>query len=129
MIHGHKPAGYFVTATGEGLKIEGESRQCVHCQYHWAYAPGSGITRGYCLRCDGWLCARAECEREQALRRLQYPGYACMPFEHWVERQREDYARDSRYVVLPGGIVLVTDPDAPVRPATPQPRVPLIVVP
>ena len=51
MIHGQKPSAYFVTTTGDGQKVEGECRQCVHCQYTWEYRPGSGIERGYCLRC------------------------------------------------------------------------------
>lgn len=94
MIHGHKPAAYFVTADGEGHKIEGECRQCVHCQFTWEYHPGSGDRRGYCLRCGGFLCARAECFAEQKrlieFMQLRYnQTRSCVPFEEWNSRMRE----------------------------------------
>lgn len=65
MIHGHKPNAYFVTSDGEGHKTEGECRQCVHCQFTWEYHPGSGVERGWCVMCGGFLCARPACQIEQ----------------------------------------------------------------
>lgn len=61
MIRGHKPAGHVVTYDDCGKKIERELRQCCHCQYTWIYEPGSGIKRGFCLKCMGLLCGRQEC--------------------------------------------------------------------
>lgn len=113
MIRGHKPNAYFVTADGDGFKIEGEQRQCVHCQFCWTYRPGSGITRGYCLRHDGWLCGRPECEALQRRMLAQFEHLSgstdrhCLSYSDYVERQREQLARDPRYTVLPSGIVLV----------------------
>jgi hypothetical protein len=114
VIVGHKPAAYFVTADGEGHRIEGEQRQCVHCQYCWTYRPGSGHRRGYCLRCDGWLCGRPECvamQRRMLQRFSHLPGATdrhCIPWTDYVNRQRDDLARDPRYTVLPSGLVLVS---------------------
>lgn len=94
MIHGHKPAAYFVTGDGEGHKIEGEQRQCVHCQFLWDYRPGSGETRGYCLRCGGFLCGRHQCMVDQQryieMMRIHYnQTRTCVPFEEWNNRIRE----------------------------------------
>ena len=61
MIRGHKPAGHIVTYDAAGKKIERELRQCSHCQFTWVYTPGSGAKRGFCMKCMGLLCGRAEC--------------------------------------------------------------------
>lgn len=112
MIRGHKPNAYFVTADENGHRIEGEQRQCVHCQFCWTYRPGSGTRRGYCLTHDGWLCGRPECEAHQRamLRRFAHLAGStdrhCMSFSDYVERLRDELARDPRYRVLPSGIVV-----------------------
>jgi hypothetical protein len=115
MIHGHKPNGYYVTATGEGHKIEGESRQCVHCQFTWEYHPGSGIRRGYCLNCDGFLCGRDQCAFEQKRLTeayLQDTGKvrSCMPFEEWNSRVREKVEKylplDPNYTITESGLIV-----------------------
>ena len=94
MIHGHNPSGYFVTADGDGHRIEGETRQCIHCLFTWEYKPGSKIQRGYCLKCGGFICARAECMAEQLrfieMMRVQYnQTRSCVPFEEWNSRLKE----------------------------------------
>lgn len=65
MIHGRKESGYFVTTDGDGHKIEGETRQCIHCQYIWEYGPRTSkqelATRGYCLKCQGFICCQTDC--------------------------------------------------------------------
>jgi hypothetical protein len=115
MIHGHKPNGYYVTATGEGHKIEGESHQCVHCQFVWEYHPGSGIKRGYCLNCDGFLCGRDECFREQQkfieYMKLRYnQTRSCVPFEEWNSRMREKLEKvmplDPSLTVTESGLIV-----------------------
>ena len=94
MIHGHKPSGYTVTFTGEGHRVDGETRQCIHCQYTWDYVPGGmgadrddplrGTKRGWCYKCSGFLCGRQAC----ILRQLQLTGNStdCIPFEVWNKR-------------------------------------------
>lgn len=111
MIRGHKPAAY--TETGDGIrKWTREQRQCVHCQFLWTYRPGSGTRRGYCLRCDGFLCARPECAtiQRQILAQFAHLSGAtdrhCMPYTDWIERCRDAYAKDPKYQVLPSGLVI-----------------------
>jgi hypothetical protein len=122
MIRGHKPSFYFERGvSADGHTEQGEGRQCVHCQFTWTYRPGSGITRGYCLRHDGFLCGRPECAQLQRsmLRRFAHlhgeTDRHCMSYSDYVERLREEFARDPRYVVLPSGIVMIADPNALVR--------------
>lgn len=44
---------------------------CIHCGYTWAWQPGSGRIRGWCMTCNGLLCGRKFC-REQ------------VPCRHWL---------------------------------------------
>lgn len=111
MITGHnKASGYFETSH-DGVRIEGETRQCVHCQYVWTYVPGSGARRGFCLKCNGIVCGRPECEAQQQRMLAKYPGLtsasrSCIPYTDMVERQRDRWAKDPRYTVLPSGVVV-----------------------
>ncbi len=68
-----RPAGYFVSTDPDGRITEGETLQCVHCNAHWIVRPGSGIKRGWCLRCMGPHCGQAAC-------------WSCEPFEKKLER-------------------------------------------
>ena len=110
MIRGHKPAAYFSTGDGT-IKIEGEQRQCVHCQFLWTYSPGSGTRRGYCLKCDGFLCARPECEAQQDSMLAEFAHLNgatdrhCIPYTDYVERKR-DALLSHGWDVLPSGIVV-----------------------
>lgn len=111
MIRGHKPSAYFEAGVADGYAARsGECRMCTHCGFHWEYQPGSGITRGFCTKCDGWLCARPECALLQkqmlAYFRLEY---GCVPYGDYNKRLLEQYARDSRFNVLPSGIVVAVD--------------------
>jgi hypothetical protein len=88
MIHGHNPAGYFETATEQGQRVEGETRQCCHCQFIWEYKPGSGIRRGWCLKHNGFLCGREECFRDQERLINLYlistgKVVSCLAWEEW----------------------------------------------
>ena len=47
--------------------------QCKHCGVHWQYVRGSGKQRGYCTKCNGFLCGVKECVEE------------CVPFEAQLE--------------------------------------------
>jgi hypothetical protein len=108
VITGHKPNGYFSTSTGDGVRVEGETRRCEHCQYTWTYVPGSGAHRGWCLKGNHLLCGRPECEADQRRMMARFPDrtWSCMPFNDWNNRLRDAYAKDPRYDVLPSGIVI-----------------------
>ena len=41
--------------------FEGTMRHCVHCEMVWTYRPGSGINRGFCLKCEGHTCGKDVC--------------------------------------------------------------------
>lgn len=111
MIHGYKPAGYFVKGVAGDHTVTGESRQCCHCQYVWEYQPGSGRQRGFCLNCHGLVCLRAECAAEQRRLLASFPqlGLSCLPFEDWNNRMRDQLLRDPRWEVLPSGIAIMVD--------------------
>lgn len=115
MIHGHKPSAYFATADGDGHKIEGECRQCVHCQFTWEYRPGSGIERGYCLMCGGFICARPECLMQQKqlidiMQQRYNQTRSCVPYEEWVNRLRDKIEKmlplDPALTVTDSGLII-----------------------
>lgn len=56
-----KPAGHIIIV-GDGPKIEADTLQCVHCGKHWIVVRGSGIRRGFCMRCNGVTCGAHACE-------------------------------------------------------------------
>lgn len=85
-IRGNRPNGFYVTSNGSGMRIEGETRQCVHCQFIWQYKMGSGRRYGVCPHCDGLVCARAEClaDQKKKLEDLNLGNrYHCLPFAHY----------------------------------------------
>ena len=68
-----------------------DTLQCVHCQMHWEYKPGSGRVRSWCKSCDGPLCAEKPncvypCERSRM---------------HW-ERQQETRVKEAQKIIVPG---------------------------
>lgn len=42
-------------------EIQMDILRCVHCQRSWTVRPGSGKTRGFCLKCMGPLCGHQAC--------------------------------------------------------------------
>ena len=85
-IRGDRPNGYYTTSGGDGIKIEGETRQCVHCQFIWQHKPGSKRRYGVCRHCDGLICARQECfaDQKKKLRDLRVEDkYGCLPCMHY----------------------------------------------
>lgn len=56
-----------------GQEPRGDTMMCVHCQKHWIIEPGSGMKRGFCLRCNGVTCGKQACET------------VCIPFEKALE--------------------------------------------
>jgi len=98
MIHGDKPSGHFITADGNGVRIEGETRMCGHCQYIWQYKPGSGRRYGLCTSCNCLTCGRPECKADQLEKRAiiwkeDGKSYDCVPFEEWNYRLMEKAAK------------------------------------
>lgn len=48
--------------------------QCVHCGKHFEMKPGSGKMRGFCMRCNGYICGPecAECiPQEQMIENIE----------------------------------------------------------
>jgi hypothetical protein len=64
-----KVAGAFIV---DGQQTA-ETLQCCHCGMHWARRPGSGTSRGFCLKCYSVICGQPACMNE------------CKPFEQWLE--------------------------------------------
>lgn len=52
-----KIAGYIYF---DGIEA-GETLQCCHCGAHFIRRVGSGIIRGYCLKCCKSTCGKKEC--------------------------------------------------------------------
>lgn len=76
-----RPAGYVeIVSPDASVSQGGETLMCVHCQMHWIVKPGSGKSRGFCMRCDGPTCGKLMCE------------IRCVPFEKMIE-EREARAR------------------------------------
>ena len=120
MIHGHKASGYFVSADAECRPIVGETRQCVHCQYLWEYAPGSGVRRGWCLKHNGFICARPECFKEQERMIANYfqatgKVFSCLAWEEWVDFLDEQSGKvleklsPAEFIVSPSGLIVPKD--------------------
>ena len=49
----------------------GNTIQCVHCGNHFLMVRGSGVTRGWCMRCNGIVCG-PQCSE-------------CVPFDRQLE--------------------------------------------
>lgn len=67
------PASTIITTNLEGRVHEADMLQCVHCGSHFPVKVGSGITRGFCCRCNGPVCGQSCAE--------------CAPFEKWLENR------------------------------------------
>lgn len=42
-------------------KVTCDTIQCKHCGHHYISVKGSGKLRGYCTKCNGWLCGAPAC--------------------------------------------------------------------
>jgi hypothetical protein len=109
MIRGHKPNAYTVAFTADGHRIEAETRACIHCQFNWSYGDPHGpeeldallghpTRRGWCVKCEGWLCGRRACIEQQAKLTelwLSQTGKVrdCIPFEEWANRVMDKVAK------------------------------------
>lgn len=55
-----------------------DTLKCVHCGVTWIPVKGSGITRGWCMNCDGVTCGRPQCIK-------------CVPFEKKMEMYEKGF--------------------------------------
>lgn len=63
MTHGVlHPHGLIETYDSSDRPVAMDTLQCVHCGGHWVVKPGSGNVRGFCGRCNGFICGPG-CER------------------------------------------------------------------
>ena len=53
-----KPAGALIA---DGRQVA-DTLQCCHCSAHWTPVKGSGIRRGFCLRCMAPVCGHPSCD-------------------------------------------------------------------
>ena len=63
--------------------------QCCHCGGHWLPIPGSGKVRGFCQRCNGFVCG---------------PGCAeCVPMEQYLENMEKGVPEPDKYrpIIVP----------------------------
>lgn len=77
ILIGRRSHGQDTISWDDGRTEEYDVLQCVHCQFSWAYKPGSGAHRGWCRRCDGPVCGKSQC-------------MTCNP----IVQQMEDYDRE-----------------------------------
>jgi hypothetical protein len=70
--------------------------RCCHCQAHFEMVPGSGRTRGFCMRCGAVHCGAPACME-------------CVPFEARLEHaegKRTSYDDTIRELVAKGAVLL-----------------------
>ena len=70
--HKVKVAGHILITSPDAPEYERETLRCVHCGVHWIREPGSGRTRGFCMRCAGVTCGKKACDE-------------CIPYEVRIE--------------------------------------------
>ena len=63
-----------ITWLDTGKVEQHQTLMCAHCQMHWMVRPGSGINRGFCVRCAAPTCGKQRCFDR------------CDPWEKRVER-------------------------------------------
>lgn len=57
----HKPHGVVIATSFDGVEVQRDTEQCVHCGAHWIVVKGSGRPHMYCGRCGGNTCSNARC--------------------------------------------------------------------
>lgn len=119
MIRGYKPNGYTLSFTADGKRVEAETRQCVHCQFTWSYGEEhppdefGGVLahptrRGYCVKCQGWVCARAICIQRQ----IDLTGNSsdCIPYQDQVDRMWDKVSKyfplSPELTITPSGLII-----------------------
>lgn len=75
VAHDRKASGYIFL---NGIEVAA-TRQCCHCNKHFLSVKGSGLKRGFCMRCMKVTCGSPDCD-------------ACIPFEEKLNQ----YAKGMR---------------------------------
>jgi|SRR5580698_6438756 hypothetical protein len=93
---GHRVGYHIETPREGGPTIQHDLMACVHCGYVWEPKPGSGKKRGFCYRCNGFVCGHAECLKK-----------GCVPQERWLEAMERgiDPSQMPVIVSVPGSIL------------------------
>jgi hypothetical protein len=61
-MFGHKNTGVKGYIIIDGKEV-GETLQCCHCMRHWMVQRGSGVRRGFCVKCGGPTCGKPGCDQ------------------------------------------------------------------
>lgn len=70
--------------------FQGGTIQCCHCGGQWVPKPGSGIERGFCQNCNGFVCG---------------PGCAaCVNVEQLLDNIEKGRPLDFRPIIAPTSI-------------------------
>lgn len=56
-----KASGHIILTDPEFGVKEYDTLTCVHCQHVWTPIKGSGIERGFCMKCKGPTCGHENC--------------------------------------------------------------------
>jgi hypothetical protein len=58
-----KPHGNFsiIDPASPSPVLEGDTLRCCHCGMHWIPIKGSGIQRGFCMKCMDVTCGKPQC--------------------------------------------------------------------
>lgn len=70
-----------------GKTVTHPTIQCVHCAKHWQPAPGSGRLRGFCTKCNGFVCGNPNCDH-------------CMPWQQKQDNLEGGLAISHRPVIV-----------------------------
>lgn len=93
-------AGLEGPAVGAGRTFESATVTCLHCNGMVILNPDRKKPRGYCSKCDGYVCDRKEC------------GETCRPFDKLLDLMQEQYAKHVHFYV-DGKCVGCGDPEKP----------------
>ena len=56
-----KPHGHVERTGPYGELQTGDTLSCCHCGCHWEVRAGSGVQRGFCQQCMGYVCGGPDC--------------------------------------------------------------------
>lgn len=91
-------------AVGKGEKFEADVQQCSHCQRGVVLRADRVRPRGYCPKCDHYICDGCEAIRAQT--------GECVPFLKRVDQAVDRLAKSSTDAPAPTpGAVVLTDAD------------------
>lgn len=69
---------------GPDEKFESATVTCLHCGVVVILNPDRKRPRGYCAKCDGYVCDKASC------------GVECRPFAKLIDELQEKYSRGEK---------------------------------